>query len=807
MKATKWNDNWKFWKDKDSFALIWNVPENAYDVTLPHDAMLLEKPCEDSPNVTNTGFRNAECYTYVKIFVPSEDWKNKLTRVAFEGVYMNAFVYLNGQFVAKSPSGYQTFTADLTNLLQFGKENELRVLVKAGAMPNSRWYSGAGIYRDVYLLQSRKCHILQNGIKVITEEAEDISTIRAEITLENITENPVNLCLDTKIFEDKCDNFCAVEQTKVFLQAGESRTVIQRIAIENAKLWSDVNPYLYKIEAQLYNDENNEVFDEASECFGIRKISLDAKRGLRVNGKTVKLRGACVHHDSGVLGVKTYYDAEFRRVKILKEAGFNALRMSHQPMAQAMLKACDELGVYVMDEFSDMWNRMKSNYDYGLYFEEWWKTDVKSMVEKDFNHPSVILYSIGNEIPEIGTDAGSKTAFQISELFHTLDSTRFTTAGINGVFASGEAIPKIMQDIMSSLPSQEKEGGNVNDFMTAMDKHLDKIVVHNEISKRLDKACAALDVAGYNYMRARYEDDGKKYPNRIIVGSETYPPDIAKNWREVKKLNHVIGDFTWTGWDYIGEAGVGIPAYKFGDGGFGARFPSQLAFCGDIDITGFRRPMSYLREIVFGLRDKPYIAVQRPEHFGENLIKTPWVLSDTIHSWTFLDCIGKKAIVEVYSAGDEVELFINGISQGKKKAGEAVDFRTLFEVTIASGSIKAVTYKNGSVLGKDEIFSSGEGAKIKGDVESYQNLLFLDISILDESNNLVPQKTFEVKVEEITGAKLLGFGSANPKPEENYTEKTTNTWEGRAFAVFEKTSEKVKVKVESQGLLPYCLEI
>lgn len=785
MERTLWNDGWKFWKDRDSFALVWNVPETAVDVTLPHDAMLLENTTANSQNGTNTGFRDAECYTYVKRFFAPRDWEEKNIAVVFEGIYMNALVYLNGQFVAKSPSGYATFTANLSTLLRYNAENELRVQVKAGAMPNSRWYSGAGIYRDVYLLQGAHVHIAENGIKITTEESGETAVIKAEITIENKSAKAYNLTLNTLI--KNADMSVAAEKSTFFLPAGKSRILVQRLVIEHATLWSDETPNLYTACVSLAADDA--CFDSTAETFGIRTLSLDAKRGLRVNGTRVKLRGACIHHDNGLLGAATYEEAEWRRVSILKEAGFNAIRMSHQPMSPAMLRACDALGMYVMDEYSDMWTRTKSSYDYALYFEEWWRTDVASMVAKDFNHPSVILYSIGNEIPEIGTDGGSQYAHEISALFHTLDPSRYTTAGINGVFMAGDAIGKIIGEVMQTLSAKGKgtdneSGGSVNDFMTVMDKHMDKIVVHDEISQRLEKACAPLDVAGYNYMRARYASDGKSYPNRIIVGSETYPPDIAKNWRDVLRLNHVIGDFTWTGWDYIGEAGVGIPAYAPGEGGFGARFPAQLAYCGDIDITGFRRPMSYLREIVFGLRTKPYIAVQNPHHYGKSLIKTPWVLSDAEHSWNYSDCIGKPCIVEVYAAGDEVELFVNGVSQGRKAAGEQVDFRTCFEVTIQEGTLQAVSYKNGKIVGRDEITTAGSPSKILLEKEHISTLVFVTVSIVDSAGILVTKSDTELAVSCTGNIQLLGFGSGNPKPDRNYTEHTARIWNGRALAIF-----------------------
>lgn len=426
----KFNDNWKFWIEGDSFALVWNIPDIAREVTLPHDAMI-EKPAhEESLNGVNTGYRDGDVYNYVKLFQAPEEYKDKTVMLKFEGVYMNAFVYVNGQLAGKNPFGYTTFYVPLNNFLRFGQENEIRVQVRNGAMTNSRWYSGGGIYRDVYLLVSDLVHIVPEGVQVKTESAdEEYAVLHVDTELENCFHTPAELVLET-VIQDTAGNIAAQDSTVVTVFAQEKRKMSQRVTVVKPELWSDDTPVLYTCVTRLIKD--GKVIDESSEKFGIRTLSLDARRGLRVNGSTVKLRGACIHHDSGLLGAATYDSVQFRQIRKLKEAGFNAIRMSHHPMAPAMLRACDELGMFVMDETFDMWNRCKSNYDYGLYFQEWWEKDVTAMVRKDFNHPSVILYSVGNEIPEIGTDHGAKICHDLSSKIKELDDTRFTLASING---------------------------------------------------------------------------------------------------------------------------------------------------------------------------------------------------------------------------------------------------------------------------------------------------------------------------------------------------------------------------------------
>lgn len=808
MKCTLYNDNWKFWLDKDSFALVWDVPEIAREITLPHDAMIGKAAHADSPNGGNTGFRDGDVYIYVKnIFVP-EDARQKRLLLKFEGVYMNAFVYVNGQLAAKNPFGYTTFYAPLNDYVKYGSDNEIRVQVRAGAMTNSRWYSGAGIYRDVYLLESGLTHIVPEGVQIKTENADDelaVLSVSTEITNEQASWQ--ELIVSQQIYTAE-GQLAASEETALILGGQESRTVTKRITVYKPSLWAEDSPAMYTCVTRILSADREECLDEETVAFGIRTLSVDAKRGLRVNGKTVKLRGSCIHHDSGLLGAATYEEAHMRQVRMLKEAGFNAIRMSHHPAAPALLRACDALGMYVMDETFDMWNRLKSGYDYGLFFNEWWEKDVTAMVRKDYNHPSVILYSIGNEIPEIGTAQGAKVAHDLSTKIKSLDDSRFTLASINGVFAAGDSVDQIVADVAQKVG---KVDGNVNNFMTLMDGHMDDIVVHPAISDRLEKACAAVDIAGYNYMTARYEPDGKEYPNRVIVGSETYPPEIARNWELVKKLPHVIGDFTWTGWDYIGEAGVGIPAYQWGEGGFGAGFPAQLAYCGDLDITGYRRPASYYREAVFGLRKTPYIAVQNPHKYGQFLIKTPWVISDSVSSWNWSGCEGKPAIVEVYAGGAEVELFVNGTSVGRKLSGEAAGYRTLFETVYQPGTVEAVAYEaDGTETGRFALTTAADQVQVtlRSGSAKEDMLQYIDVTLTDAAGVVNTDRTEKLTLTVEGDAQAAGFGSGNPKPVYNFNEGVTETFNGRAQVIIKRTGQgSVKVTVQSENAGTAVLEL
>ena len=790
MKSELWNDRWKFWLDKNAFALVWDIPAAAREVTLPHDAMREQPANPQSPNGGNTGFRDGATCVYVKNLHAPLEWREKTVRLQFEGVYCNAFVYVNGQLAAKNPNGYTTFFAPLENYLRYGQDNEIRVFARSGGMPNSRWYSGSGIYRDVYLLTGGMTCLQPEGLQIATEQLDgDLAVLRVKAELANRAPNPVEAVLELKLL-DAAGRTAAEETVPVSLTAGGTRTIARRVTVEKPRAWSAEDPALYRCTARLR--AGDALLDESETTFGIRTLALDARRGLRVNGRTVKLLGACIHHDSGLLGAATYEDAQYRQIALLRAAGFNAVRMSHHPMAPAMLRACDAIGMYVMDETYDMWTRAKSDLDYHMSFGEYGVRDAQAMARKDYNHPSVVLYSVGNEIPEIGTPQGSRIAGMICEAIRAVDDTRFLTAGINGVFAAGDQIGRIIGDLMGHQPQEAGQEGNVNDFMTVMDTRMDEIVTHPAVSERLEMACAPLDAAGYNYMTARYVPDGAQYPNRVIVGSETYPPEFARNWALVQSLGHVIGDFTWTGWDYIGEAGVGVAAYRPGEGGFGAQFPCQLAYAGDLDITGFRRPVSYYREIAAGLRKAPYIAVQNPHHYGERVIKTPWVLSDSLASWTWQGMAGRPVVVEVYAPGEEVALYCNDTLVGRQPAGAAAGYIARFDTVYRPGTLRAVCYAAGRELSSDTLATAGAPAAIALAPErrygaAAAELCYLDVTLTDGQGRAVTDADRPVRLAVTGPAELIGFGSGNPKPTENYDTDTAHTFHGRALAILRRT--------------------
>lgn len=818
MYKENWNREWYFWEVNNSFAIGNGIPREARILNLPHDAMIENKPFAKSVNGNNTGFRDSAVYKYAKNLYVSRKDQDKLYFLKFEGVYMNSAVYVNGQAAGRNLFGYSTFYADLTPFLKYDANNLITVDVR-GAMKNSRWYSGAGIYRDVTLLKSERCHIEADSVRLTTLEADEtMAVLKLQGRIVNRNARKMQVCFAYQITDENGN----VAAKAAFRQAiGEHDTLLlqRKFTVKAPKLWSAEAPRMYYCEAKLCEvlpegealpegevllegealPEGEVLLDSQKTSFGIRTIQADPDRGLRINGKAVKLRGGCIHHDSGLLGAATYETVKYRQLYKMKQAGFNAVRTAHQPASEALLRACDHLGMYIMEESFDMWNSCKSDFDYGISFEDQWQNDIALMIQKDYNHPSVIFYSVGNEIPEFGTDSGAVLCAKMCEYIRSMDDTRLLTCGINGIYMAGEHLDEIVGDILKE--SDIKPSGTVNDYMTVMDHHMPKLVTHPIVSEAIEKICAPLDVAGYNYMTARYEADDKKYADRVMVGSETYPPQIAKNWRIIKRTNSVIGDFTWTGWDYMGESGIGIPSYHFGEGGFSAQFPAILAYSGDFDITGFRRPMSYYREIVFGQTTTPYIAVQNPNHYGETPVLTPWVLGDLTASWTWPKCDGKPVIVEVYSAGDEVELLQDGVSLGKQPAGEESDYRAYFEAICRPGTLTAISYEGGQEIGRRELKSVSGHTKLTALAENMSAYIpapskekgimqYVAITVTDAEGTL-DYNSNEKLIAEISGdVEEMLCGNADPRSVHIPSEPEFETFEGKAQIIVRKKNAK-----------------
>jgi beta-galactosidase len=794
MKKTNFNQNWELYNLEEG-ANPFAPPQVPKKIHLPYDAMIQRARDPQTPDGATTGYFPSGNVKYEKHFQGNA----ASTILEIEGVYSNAFIYLNGNFCGKCPSGYRDYYVDLTPYIRIGEDNLLSIETRSGMGKNSRWYSGDGIYRNVYLYEAEDAYILPNSLKMNTLgiPSEDTTDAFLELSGQCIaakTEDTIQIQMGNTIVSE-----CKISSDGSFYS---------KFTLKNAKLWSDEHPNLYPVTVTLVR--NATAIDQEHFSYGIRTIELIPQKGLYINHEEVLLRGGCIHHDNGLLGANEYDDSAYRRVKILKEAGFNAIRMAHNPCSKALLKACDELGMYIMDESFDTWNVSKSPYDYAMYFEENWKDDLLSMVEKDYNHPSVILYSIGNEIKELNTKQGVEKNRELYQFVKNLDSSRPVLNAINGMFTAMQHLGDIMQDLNSN--SGNNMAMEINNVMTVLDTHMDDIMRHRYVTEMLDPICDSLDLAGYNYMGGRYEEDVKNYPERIIVGSETRPDSIAVNWEKVKALPNVIGDFVWAAWDYLGEAGVGRVDFEEVPGPMYGNFPWMSALSGDIDICGRRRVQSYYREIVWKKRTAPYIAVWNPEHYGMKAHTSNWSWSEALHSWTWPGYEGKPIRVDVYSSADEIELFLGNTSLGKKKL---TDYKCEFDITYEKKPLKAISYIDGNVQSQDlllpaegdfhiDVLQNKERLRGNG-----KDLMYLDITVCDSNGNFNPYDDRNMQINIDGPAKLLAFANANPKNTASFQSDETKLYLGKAQAILwnpEDTAEST-ITLSGDGLADLTITI
>ncbi len=788
MKKTPIHQGWTVETgDGGALSALFGKADKPKPVTLPHDYSVEVPRNPREPNGPGNGYFHEEDLVYRKNLPLDASAAGKRIWLEFEGVYQNAFVYVNDSYAGKCAYGYSNFYLDITKYVTPGQDNELKVIVKNG-VPSGRWYTGAGIYRNVNLMIGEPTHIFPDGVFV---RADDITEDLARVTvqIETVHELPEMrpVILKAALY-DADGNIAACGMMPVTLDEHARASYSLPLFVRKPRLWDENSPYLYSWKAEIFDGET--LLDEESGTFGLRSLQLDPVFGLRVNGITVKLRGGCIHHDNGIIGTREFPFAAEQRVKAMKAAGFNAIRSSHYPMSRALLAACDKYGMYVMDEFSDVWTSSKVAYDYSMHLTEWWEHDLTNLVRKDRNHPCVIMYSIGNEIPEIGSSIDAAWGKKFADRLRLLDPTRYTTNSMNLLLAGIGMLKKMAPQ---NQPQEGDGADEINSMMSSMGEQMAKLMESPLLAKLTEEAAAQVDIAGYNYALGRYEPEGSEYPNRVLVGSETNPPDLDKNWVAVEKLSYVIGDFDWTAWDYLGETGIGGVSYGDASGPMGtmyAQYPYKAAYCGDINLIGDRRPVSYWREIIWGLRTAPYIAVQPPEYYGRQKFMSQWVFSDAFRSWTFGGFEGKGIVVEVYADADEVELLINGRPVSRKTAGGDKRALTVFDTVYEPGTLEAVAYRDGAEIGRDIIRTASDDIVLSAAVSAPEaglpadgsDIAYVDISVLDKEGILNMDAVQQVSVSVEGPGTVIGFGTASPCNEENFFDTTVSTYEGRVRA-------------------------
>ncbi len=762
MQQIDFNYNW----------ICQSVPEIglAHSVTLPHDAMISEKRSENSLGGKNIGWFEAKDYRYEKDFTLSQEYHGCDLLLELEGAYQESTVTLNGHDLGTHLYGYTGYTLDITPYIK-QDNNHLEVLVRNSNQPNSRWYTGTGLYRPVWLWAGKHNYIAHDGIRIRTVS---IHPAQVEISVRVCGEGQ----LSVEVLEDgRC--VCAAQEE--LHQAREHHFLL---TIPNAKLWDVDTPFLYRCRVRFGNDL-------VETHFGIRTLAWDSEKGICINGHRVILRGACIHHDNGVLGACAYPEAEARKVRILKEAGYNAIRSAHNPCSKALLYACDQLGMLVMDEYVDMWYIHKTAWDYARYMPQNWSQDLKAMVDKDFNHPSVILYSTGNEVAETGQKRGIALTKQMTDHLHQLDASRPVTCGINiffnylysvglGVYSDDKA----KQQAKKARKPVGSEFYNVLAGMLGDTTMKVGATLHGCDVKTRD-AFANMDIAGYNYGIFRYKGDLKRYPKRLILGSETFCRDAYRFWELAKQNPRIVGDFVWAGMDYIGEAGIG--AWEYGE--YAPYNDSEnpgwlLAGSGRIDILGYPNGETAYTQVAFEVDTGIRMAV-RPLFLSSPHSPSAWKMTDAIESWSFPCCQGKRATVEVYTKAHSAALFLNGqkITQKKRRNGCVI----LFTLPYQPGTLTAVGYDaSGKELHRSSLVSAGETTCLTARSETSaicpNGLSFIPIVYTDDQGIWKPTERHRVRVN-VSGGKLLGLGNACAFNPEGYRNADTGTYYGRALAV------------------------
>ena len=769
-QATKTGQN-KSLSNKELFDSGWQFIRDGKTTTvdLPHDWDIFDAPNpETGATGTGGGWFQGGKGEYRKSFKTPA---GEVVRLHFEGVYQRAEVFVNGQKAGQHSYGYTPFTVDITPYLYKDKrQNELLVTVDNSLQPNCRWYSGSGIYRHVWLETMPALHIAQNGVFVTTPEVKaDKATVNVEVTVENESDNERAA---TVVIHGTQLKTALSEVLPVKVPAHGTKSVAATFTVQNPELWSTDNPNLYKATVELKEMMKDEAIDRQTAKYGIRSFSFDAEKGFVLNGKPVLLNGACVHHDDGVLGARAFDAAEIRKVRLMKEAGFNLIRTSHNPTTRAFLDACDSLGMLVIGEAFDGWRSAKLKYDYSTLIDSCYREDVHAMVLRDRNHPCIISWSLGNEVIERKELRVVHTARLLKNAVLEIDNTR---------------------PITEALCAWDRD-------WEIYDPHFD-----------------VLDVAGYNYMIFKHTSDHQRNPKRVMWQTESYPRDAFRNWATVYDNSYVVGDMVWTGLDYLGESGIGRyyyegerPGESYAPGG---QPDWHGACCGDVDITGWRRPISHYRDMLWNENTPLYMAVKEPDGYRGKIHETQWSVWPTWESWNWPGWEGKPIEVEVYTKQPEVKLYLNDILVETKAVSRETQFKAVFKLPYETGELRAEAGGKSVTLA-----TAGEPARLRltADTPSLrgragvgpiitadgQDLAYITVEVVDKDGRVCPDVAIPCEAIVKGQGQLLAFASADLKDREPKTTSRATTWKGRALLVVRSNKSKGNVQVSIKSNLP-----
>ena len=817
MRAINLDRDWRF--REGTYWQCLNESDFGKKVNLPHDYMIESEVKEDAAAQAAMGYYTGVVGCYTKILSIPADWEGERVLLYFDGVMLNASVEINGCELALHHYGYTPFSVEISPYLYYGEDNRIMVRVNPSMQPGSRWYTGAGIYRSVTLIHTPKLYIVPDGIFLYTRRivwdrdgSPKEAHLCAEVTLGNDTISDRLVNVSVHFSEDVC------RSAKLLVKAGGKATARIPVTVTWPKLWDAENPYLYQVTVEaeelgafgsrLIPATDHVMRDAETVSFGIRTITADATHGLLINGREVKLKGGCIHHDNGLLGAVSLYDTEYRKLKILKDGGFNCVRTAHNPPSAALLEACDRIGMYVFNEAFDSWGIAKQPGDYSQYFRDHWKEDLEAFIRRDRNHPSVLFWSTGNEIPERGgLNNGYHLALELAEHIRKLDQTRLVSNGLCTYWTG-----------LDDKTVKENADPNTQAGM------------EHDLEEYSEPFVSMLDVVGYNYMDDVYETHGKLYPERVILGTESYPMQIDQVWDKVENLPFVIGDCTWTCFDYIGEAGIGKAAFLDPDKNpdqpapspFVSAFPWRLANDADYDINGNLRPQGVYRRIVWGSSQTGLYSYDPAVYDREEWVSA-WGWPAVSACWNWKGQEGNPVKVVAYSAAQEIELRLNGRVLERKAAGKENRYMAVFNIVYEPGILTAVSFSHGQEISSCTLHTTGEPAALRLTADRQvlpadgHSVCYVAVEIVDGEGQIVPGAELALQAEIAPLTKentcetgwLAGLGSSNPITTENYTTGQCTTYQGRVMAILRSGYEpgKLVLKVRAEGLPDASLEI
>lgn len=756
-RKTLFDDAWRFCLGDVQGAENAGYADNDWRaVTLPHDWSIEQPITRDAPAGNDGGYYPTGIGWYRKTFTLPASLAGERLWLYFEGVYMNATVYVNGQKVGGHAYGYTSFYCDITEAARPGQKNVVAVRVDNSLQKNCRWYSGSGIYRHVWLMHVRPLHIGQWGVSVRTPKvSRQEATVEVTTTLQNEGKTP-------KTAEVVVETAGQSAKQSITIAAGEKRDIVQSVVVSQPRLWDVSAPQLYDVKVSVVAD--GQMVDQLTQTYGIRQIDYSTD-GLTLNGRPIVLNGGCVHHDNGLLGAAAFDRAEVRKAELMKKGGFNAVRTSHNPPSEAFLDACDRLGLLVIDEAFDGWRDKKTEHDYSTLFDEYWRDDMSALILRDRNHPSIMAWSIGNEVIERKKLEVVTTAHHLAQLCHSLDP----------------------RPVTSALASWDKDW---------------------EI---YDPLAAEHDIVGYNYMLHKAESDHERVPSRVMWQTESYPRDAFTNWTRVTDHPYIIGDFVWTAIDYLGESGIGRYWY---DGEVPGEhyqrdlFPCHAAYCGDIDMTGWRKPINHYRSLLYNDNEKLYLAVREPNGYQGTIRTGLWAVWPTWESWNWPGHEGKDIEVEVYSRYPKVRLYLNDELIGEQLTDRSTAFKATFTLPYREGTLRAEGISDGKVAETTTIASAGRPAAIRLTTTDRQikadgqDLAYVEVEIVDKKGRVCPNAALNLVAEASGSAFVAAAGSADIKDTASSIDGKFTTWKGRGLIVLRSNgrSGKAKLMVKADGL-------